>query len=199
MRTYLSLDGILSHFSNNNSDLFSDITLPAGIDKETLVNTIYQRGGEFGVIYSDPDFLKRSITSWFNTYYDTFSKWLAVLSEDYSPLENYDRKEDWTDNGTGESHNSIKQNDETGTETKVSAFNSSSYEPSSDVTAIGESSSKADGNSASKNIHNGRIHGNIGVMTSQEMLQYEMKVRKEYNIYSLISDMFCDEYLIKVY
>lgn len=48
-------------------------------------------------------------------------------------------------------------------------------------------------------VHSGRIHGNIGVVTTQKMIREEVQLRHDFNIYSMISDCFCDEFLIKVY
>ena len=46
--------------------------------------------------------------------------------------------------------------------------------------------------------HTGRIHGNIGVTTSQQMLQAELELQS-WNIYQHIADIFCKEMLITVY
>ena len=46
--------------------------------------------------------------------------------------------------------------------------------------------------------HEGRVHGNIGVTTSQQMLQSELEIQK-WNIYQHIADLFCKDMLITVY
>ena len=46
--------------------------------------------------------------------------------------------------------------------------------------------------------HTGRIHGNIGVTTSQQMLESELKV-VAWNVYEHIADVFCKDLLITVY
>lgn len=45
----------------------------------------------------------------------------------------------------------------------------------------------------------GRIHGNIGVTTSQQMLISELNLRSDYNIYDIIAEMFVKEFCIMVY
>ena len=50
----------------------------------------------------------------------------------------------------------------------------------------------------SKTIHEGRIHGNIGVTTSQQMLEAELKIA-EWNIYEHITDLFLSEFIIPIY
>lgn len=55
------------------------------------------------------------------------------------------------------------------------------------------------GSRENEGVHSGRIHGNIGVVTTQKMIREEVQLRHDFNIYSMISDCFCDEFLIKVY
>ena len=82
----------------NDKDLFSELSIPAGIEKNTLVDNILLRGGEFEVVYSDPDFMQYAIGSWSRKWYRTMEKWIMALSIDYHPLENYDRYETFQDN-----------------------------------------------------------------------------------------------------
>ena len=46
--------------------------------------------------------------------------------------------------------------------------------------------------------HNGRVHGNIGVTTSQQMLQSEIDVAR-FNIVQQITDLFLQEFCIMIY
>ena len=77
--------------------LFDDLILPSGIDKDVLTGNILLRGGEFEVLYSDPYFLRDAVSLWGKKWYRTFEKWINALSLEYNPLENYDRKEDYSD------------------------------------------------------------------------------------------------------
>ena len=92
--------GFYQYMNAYNNDLFGLLNLPPGIDKDTLINNILLRGGEFEVVYSNPDFYKSAIGLWSNKHYRTFEKWINALNIDYNPLENYDRMEEWTDAGT---------------------------------------------------------------------------------------------------
>lgn len=44
-----------------------------------------------------------------------------------------------------------------------------------------------------------RIHGNIGVTTSQQMIESEMSLRAKYDIYKIISREFEREFLVQIY
>ena len=46
---------------------------------------------------------------------------------------------------------------------------------------------------------NTRIHGNIGVTTSQQMIESEMSLRAKYDIYKIISREFEREFLVQIY
>ena len=63
----------------------------------------------------------------------------------------------------------------------------------SDSRSNGES-----GNDAYTNIHKARLFGNIGVTTSQQMLQSELDIAR-WNLYEHIADLFCQEFCVMVY
>ena len=48
------------------------------------------------------------------------------------------------------------------------------------------------------NIHKARLFGNIGVTTSQQMLQSEFDIAR-WNMYEHMADLFCQEFCIMVY
>lgn len=214
----------------NNDDLFSLLKLPEGIDKDTLVGNILLRGGEFECVYSDPSFIQNAIAIWSNKWYRTFDKWIKALNIEYSPLENYDRMEEWTDNrkkedsasdgsngSIGESGNftnSTITSEKNETENKVSAFDSSDYQPSqltqsntnNNVDNTGSDSRNTttsnslthSGEESEDSTHKGRIHGNVGVTTSQQMLISELELA-EWNLYEHITDIFLSEFVIPIY
>ena len=234
--------GFYQYMNAYNNDLFGLLNLPPGIDKDTLVNNIMLRGGEFEVVYSNPDFYKSAIGLWSNKHYRTFEKWINALNIDYNPLENYDRMEEWSDSGsrtnTGTvSDSGIRKN--TGTQStvssgkdnfkgsgnstssdEISAYNSNSFQNDKKNTTNSSNSSEtntknnntrtdnlseSNSNTRTDNLsektnsdRKGRAHGNIGVTTSQQMLQSELDIAK-WNIYEQITDLFLSEFCIMVY
>ena len=258
--------GFYQYMNAYNNDLFGLLNLPAGIDKDTLINNILLRGGEFEVVYSNPDFYKSAIGLWSNKHYRTFEKWINALNIDYNPLENYDRMEEWTDSGirtntgtvsdSGTRTNTGTVSDSgnitnTGTQStsttgkdnftgsgnstntdEISAYNSTSFQNDKKNTTNSSNSSETNtttnstrtdnltesnsntrtdnltesnsntrtDNSSEKTSSNriGRAHGNIGVTTSQQMLQSELDIAK-WNIYEQITDLFLSEFCIMVY
>lgn len=262
----ITLIGFYNYFNNNNQDLFQFLTLPEGIDKETVVNNILLRGGEFEVLYSDPYFTRNSIDIWSKKWNWTFKKWFEAINIKYCPLENYNRIEDGTlsqkDSGNNSSNSSGSINNNSGfnstrtdnlgfsstrtdnlksqtessanntSENKTSAYDSSDYSPH-DLTSYDGTTEETTNNTGTQifkntntgtqnivnsstdnttqngsvsstsemttdKVHNLRIHGNIGVTTSQQMLQSELDIAL-FNLYDKISDIFLQEYVIPVY
>lgn len=78
---------------NYDNTLFDFIELPAGIDKDILKNTILMHGGEFEVLYAQPDFMRFAIASWSKKWMRTFAEWLRGTEQTWNPIYNYDRFE----------------------------------------------------------------------------------------------------------
>ena len=210
--------------------LFDLLELPEGIDKELVVDNILLQGGEFEVLYADPEFMRNAIGMWGRKHYYTFEKWIAAQAIEYNPLENYDRMEDWSDTGNrGESSQARRDSGNTrtfdnqdkrtldtdsNTENTVSAYDSSDYQPSdnSDTKNTGTDTvdysgtikdEYGEGSSGhttenKKDVHTGRIHGNVGITTSQKMLEEEYNIAR-FNIVEQITDIFLLEFTIPVY
>lgn len=47
--------------------------------------------------------------------------------------------------------------------------------------------------------HDGRIHGNIGVTTSQQMLESELLLRQKWQLIKMITDLFMNDLTIPIY
>lgn len=202
----MTLIGMNIFMSNMNDDLFKNLSLPEGLDKSTLTNNILLRGGEFEVAYSDPTAMQSIIGIWSNKMQPTFTRWVKALAIDYAPLENYDRIEHWTDEttgeGTSESNGSVDTTTGDTSELTKSAYDQSTYSPYEKTIndgTVGTTTSDTTGTTMSNDSeHNGRIHGNIGVTTSQQMLVQELELGY-WNVYEKITELFLQEFVIPVY
>lgn len=247
----ITLYGMARWMQESQDDLFANMTLPTGWDKDLLVDTIMLHGAEFEVLYAEPQFMKNAIGIWSDKWYFTLDRWLKALSIEYNPLENYDRMEDYSDVGTKGRTDSRNKN-ETGnrvdsqnlrstsntvdssangtkhgseTEHQVSAYNSGTYQPSGkdkvtndntdstmnsstlNANRSGTASTSADsrhdvetGSETEHNLnsHHGRLHGNIGVTTSQQMLESELDIAR-FNMYEEAANLFLTELVIYTY
>lgn len=206
----ITLVGCKAFFENAGGDLFEKLILPEGLKKETLIDNIIYHGGEFEVLYANPYYIKESIGTWSAVHLDTFNRWVKALAIEYSPLENYDRREDWTDQTTRDSEgiSTSASGSTTGTNTSnentKSAFDSSTYQPNekneaeSSTTASSNDSTTVNNSEDGTFTHGGRIHGNIGVTTSQQMLISELDLGY-WNVYQRITELFLHDFVIPVY
>lgn len=222
----ITMIGMYKALDYEGTDLFELLSLPDGIDKDTVVADILQTSSEFEVMYSSPQFIHDSIRYWSKKWFWTFDKWIKAINIEYQPLNNYDRHEEWTDNNTHSDDDTIKNvgkttdtasgestlHDDASSELHKSAFDSSSYSPSektinqddsvtvskTDASGTSESDETRNNKGEFENVHKGYMYGNIGVTSSQDMLQQELDVAM-FNLYDRITDIFIQEYCIPVY
>lgn len=186
------------------SDFFDDIILPDGLmqNKDFVVDAITDRCVELMPYYSQPDLFKRMSDTWFRKHYENFKSIWDVLHMEYNPIENYDRsetrKKDYNDDRTGNVTSGTTTS--SNTENKVSAYNSSTYQPDSEnsTDVKTDSTSNEKGNSNGTENETSRIHGNIGVTTTQQMINQELELRK-INIYEMIAELYESEFFIRCY
>lgn len=209
--TILSFEDWLN---NERKSLFDFMDIPEGIDKETLTNNILLQAAEFELLYSNPYSMRDYIKIWSKKHYRTFDKWIKLLNMDYNPIENYDRIEEWDekrkgttkDNTTGKSDTRINTESTSVTDNKYNTYDSDTLkERAQDVNTSDSANSQIVNSSADSTSdhddnlkHSGRIHGNIGVMTTQQMAQSEIEYAR-FNIYDQITDLFMQEFCLMVY
>lgn len=207
------------YFMNTKEDsLFKDIVIPSELNREILKNTIMLKCADFGLLYTDPNFMKYQVTMFFKKNYKTFEDWLKGLNATYNPIENYDRYEDWTDIGAKNSTDTNKYT-ASGSDTSsgtngntqtydVTTDNSGTYKKkdqtvdsgsvSNSSTSQNDSESNNHGVEDTSSVHTGHIHGNIGVTTAAQMLTEYYKI-SAWNIYDHIADMFAKDFCIGLY
>lgn len=206
--------------------IMDNFTVPDGIDRQLALDTIYQRCGLTPLYHPDPAWLKFYVGRWCSKNAKTWDELYKTTIQDYNPIYNYDRTEETTDTRSGtrklseDTSSNTKQSGDTSvtdtssdsSEHTMSADNSDSYEPDYKDTASrhdtqeSESSNRVDvtGDRAVDETtgetysHKLRAYGNIGVTTTQEMLEAQRKVVR-YNIYNEIADSFKDEFCLYIY
>lgn len=177
-----------------DGDLFDDIVLPDGMDKTTVVNQIMLDNGLLEVVYPEHEVLRGLIKAHFLARQLDYQRLWDAVSQTYNPLYNLDRKNtltektERTDNATGTTAST--------NENKVSAFDSSTYQPSEELTGSTNSNTETQG----QDVHTLESHeeGSIGVITPQDMLRREFDIRRDWNIYKFISMDFRDNFMIQL-
>ena len=177
-----------------DGDLFDDITLPSGMDKTTVVNQIMLDNGLLEVVYPEHELLKGLIKAHFLARQLDYQRLWDAVSQTYNPLYNLDRKNTLTEKT--ERTDSANGSTATSNENRVSAFDSSTYQPSEELTGSTNSNTESQG----QDVHTLESHeeGSIGVITPQDMLRREFDIRKDWNIYRFISMDFRDNFMIQL-
>lgn len=159
-------------FYDWDSTIFDGVVVPAGLDRELVINQIMMDCGLMDSYYITPSVFKMAVTQWFATHQWNFEHLIKVVEATYSPIENTDRysehiigrnrnenedvagymaserqvSDDTNRSDTRKTEDNLDNNiNTTGTtdsETTVSAFNSDSYQP--DTKVEGSNSSQTD-------------------------------------------------------
>ena len=192
---------------NWDPDIFDGITLPENLNPVTMKDTILETCGELEILYPDPRIMKIYITDWSNARQTAWAHMAAILESEYNPIHNFDRNEEWTDNDT-ETGTATRTGTVSGTgsntEThKQTAFNSNQLQVDSEVTDNNTATQNANSNDTTNNnrqgSHSGHLYGNIGVTTTQQMLQSEFDLWDKLDIYQAIANDFKKRFCILVY
>ena len=215
---------------NYDNTLFDEMSIPEGVDRENVINNILMETAELEVIYPNMNVFKMAIHHWSMKQLPVWDKLKATTEYDYNPIHNYDRTETWEDvtnatrstNGdetTGRNTSGTTESDSTNggsdtTEQKVSAYDTSSYQPREQNTtdygqtnhvkgesALDESGTRAYNEDEGRNEtvkRTGHAEGNIGVTTTQQMIEAERDVVK-FNIIDYIINDFKRRFCILVY
>lgn len=207
-----------------DENLFSNMVLPEGIDRDLVIDTILEKYGMQALMRPDPSYMKKHIGVWSRRKLWTWTKLYNTLNLEYNPIDNTDKYEDYTDKRTTERTTSgetastsggtdSRTESETTSGTRnetvehaVSAENASDYqadsrdttrgsnEDSRENTARGTTSLNSSGtNSETENYtdtftHTLHTHGNIGVTTTQQMIESE----RESVRYNLVEEIAAD-------
>ena len=198
----MTILGLYQFGAYDQKDLFQNMKIPAGIDRQDLIDNILEQGAAFEILYPDFEYLQFSIGAWSKRWYRTMEKWIEALNVQYDPLNNYDRHEEWTDNDnvSGKTETSAGVNTTGQDELSVTAYDADAYhnKEKTDSSGTSESTGSSETNTDGTSTHSGHLYGNIGVTTSQEMLREELDVQK-FNLIQQITDLFINEFCIMVY
>lgn len=130
-----------------NPNLFIELKLPEGVDKDSVVDNLLVETAELEVLFTNPLFMQAAIGTWSYKELPVWQKMYATTQFEYNPIYNYDRTEKWTEDedtskntdsestGTSstESSGTSKQNRENeinhGTNHYTSAYNETDFTP----------------------------------------------------------------------
>ena len=194
------------------------------LDMDAFIDELLSRTSGLEIIYPNPIIMKNMIGSWSKTCLPVWNELWNTTQYEYNPIENYDRIEDGTDtdthSGTDTYGNVLAR---TGTDTTTDTPDLTQYEAAYDSAASGSddglvASTRQGGENVSEieygstdtnngsTIHGHKIttkhdlhvHGNIGTVTAQKMIQEQREIA-EFNLYDRMINDFKDRFCILVY
>lgn len=172
-------------------DIWEYFRVPNGVPRQDAIDSILMECAELGLVYTEPETLKQQISLWSAKELPGWKRMYRALAEDYNPIYNFDRYEDWQDDNSGSSSGSSS-----GTDTmKVAGFNQSTGLATRDE-RTGSNSQSAQ--SSGSSTHKGHLYGNIGTVTSGKMVQEELELR-QHNMIDIIVNSFKNNLCVQVY
>lgn len=159
--------------------IFDGMSLPDGIELQSVVDHIIYKYGDAPLAVPDPAVVKYYITAWSARRLSLWERFKTAIELEYNPLENYDRNEDYT----------VEFKPGTSYEQQLSADNATTYQPDR----------KTIGSGTDTTTNKGHTHGNIGVTTSQQMLTSELDLIPRLDILDMIAEDWHQEFNLMMY
>ena len=171
---------------NYDHTLFDDMSIPAAIDRDTLVQNILLECGMFETYIPDPAVMKTAITYWSRKASGIWEDLQKTKEYDYNPIWNKDgviRETETRDlKGTGKNE----------TVNQVSAFDQAGF------------TNQAKGNTDAESTDTGTVtrerleQGNIGLTSTQQLIREQREI-SEFNLYDYIINDFKSRFCLMVY
>ena len=219
LRSELTIWGLY----NYDQSIFSGLSLPDDMSHPVFINALLVETMDLEVLYPDPNFLREAIRSWSFAMNHSWRQIKDALYSNYNIIENYDRSEEWNDDGTRTDNLTETNNGETtgsgtvtgsnGSTTTHSSkgYNSWNWVAGEKEEVTGSVSNTTSDNTTSNNTRTntgtvgqkmkrtGRVHGNIGVTTNQQMIQAEIDLRVQNQLTYIIINDFKRRFCLLVY
>lgn len=193
-----------------DNTIFDDMQLPEDMtadDKDVLINNLLMECAELECLFTDPDFMKNAIAAWSAKEVYSWNRMYEAFQAEYDPIENYNRYEDTDDQNRGAmTHSGSDSVAGSGSDTvtnRITSFDNNNFadhdqaiaqKGSTDTTIYGHVVTDSTGHKLISHIH-----GNIGVTTSQQMLESELELRPKLNIFDVIITSFKNRFCLMVY
>ena len=187
---------------NYDNTLFDGLQVPSGIDKQDIIDEILMQCAELEVLYPEPSIMKRAIEIWSNGNQIKWNKLYETMIVEYNPIWNVDANVTDTETISGDVTRAIdRDTDASGNNTKsVKGFNETAWAEAekNDITSNeNELINETVGNSTER-TYTQRRTGNIGVTTTQQMLEAERQIA-DFNLIDIIVNSFKYRFCILVY
>ena len=190
--------------------IFDNVAFPAGLDRETVINTLCIETSDMELILSDPAASKLSLETWAKRRLPIWEKLYKTTTFEYEPLHNYDRTEERSRGETinTTSFNTSTQDDQRNIDadstTRRAGYNDGELVVSESITSSDSDDYTAldtYDTDASRQTDEGesiRAFGNIGVTSTQQLIEQERTVQ-QFDIVQYILDDFKTSLCVMLY
>lgn len=200
MKSFLTVIGMYQY----DSTLFDSFTVPSSMEnlKETIIDSICLGTQELEVLYPSVPTLQYAIRVWCKAMSVVWEKMYNTTMLEYNPIENYNRTETITEtekrNDTLSSKSEVNGNSEQINQNV--AFNNTDFTNNEKNMINNDTSVNDNANNKYNTDKTTTNHskGNIGVTTSQQMIEQERQV-SEFNIVQYIVDDFKQRFCLMIY
>lgn len=84
-----------------DNSIFDLMTIPSALNRETLINNLLAETAELEVLYPNPTVFKNIVGVWSRKQLSIWEKLYETTQLEYNPIENYNRTEIGSNDGTG--------------------------------------------------------------------------------------------------
>jgi hypothetical protein len=155
---------------NYNNNVFRDFNVPDGMDKSTAIDAILLECSDLELIYPSFTLMQAAIKNWSDVESTIWEKLYATETAEYNPLWNVDATVEEVLDGTGVG--------------STKGYNSTSW--------LENEKAKTDNTVTTTRT------GNIGVTSSQQLLQQERDIA-DFTTYKFIVNSFKKRFCVMVY
>lgn len=212
MKSFLTIMGMYQY----DSTIFDLFALPDKIKdkRQDIINSICLETQELEVLYPSTLILQMAIGNWSNVMLSVWEKMYNTTTFEYNPIENYDRTDETIENENvteNITRNDTLKNttDNTGNSELINqnvAYNDTNFTNNektmnnidNNIVETGTNKYDTDRNLTNGKTTTNRSHGNIGVTTSQQMIEQERQI-SEFNIVKYIVDDFKQKFCLMIY
>lgn len=195
----------------HDQTIFDDMVVPDGVELDDVVDHILYKYGDAPLFSPDPDVIKYYIQRWSSRRLPLWERYKAAIEAEYNPLENYDRSETRTET---REHGGTVETEDTGTVADQGSHITTDQRAAdnSEAWANYDKRDETLGNTTTNDLsrletrdlsdditETSRVHGNIGVTTSQQMLNSELDLIPRLDLIDYIADDWHSEFNLMIY
>lgn len=194
LRTTLSILGLY----NWNPNIFSGLKVPAGMNRQIVIDEILAEAAELELLYSDWDVMQHMINTWSMREQEIWTKMWKSTQFKYNPLWNVDGTTVETEQGTRTYHHEQSNKDTSTNTDSVQGYNVGSWTDSRKNINEVDYGKQEDSRETPDITKTTVRQGNIGVTKSTELIN-DFRKTEAFDAYRFIIDSFINRFCIQVY